>query len=1184
MYQIKKDTLTSVFFTYGKVFYILLKISMSNADEIKIIVSAVDKFSPELKYIEKKAYDTKKKLDETTVVNLKANVLGFQMALNDAKEQLKKVSSMEDKIKLELDIIYLKKQLSEAKRAMNNYLNTWSEWLSRLQAKFNQIGDSMLNWVKWGLIGAAFWMMNVVKWLISWAKEIAINFESAFAGVKKTIEATAWGFQGLKKELKDMATEIPVGFEELSKIAELWWQLWIAKKDLKDFTKVIANLWVSTNLSTEQAAAALARIANVFQLSSKDYERLWNTIVQLGNNFATTESEIVDFSGYLMASAKTAGFTADEVFAIGTTLSSVWIKAEAGGSAFSKAISTINTAVATWDKTVKDFAKVAGLSAEEFATQWKSKPAEAFTKFVEWLGDEGSLAIPIIQDLLGNNIRLQNGMLATANAGSILRDALAMASEEYANGSALQSEAEKRYETARSKLAMLDNELDNMSETLGKKAIPAMVRRKEVLVDVHAWINNLFGATDVFSEYLWELTDMITENEESVKSLTEQYRNGEITKDEYMSQLKELHHQQIQLKNSYDEEVDALKKEDGIMEELEKKLKKSWEYRKIYMDQLEETKQKLEEERQQYWKNEEGLFSLSWQYQQQEEILAKQIEYEKKLTDEIVAQKVKQEERLQSLKNIDKINEKVTSSQKKYNTQLENFNWIKIDDSWTRSEFEASKKSALAAAKAFETALNAKIAYLTGGKGMTVSLIKSANTANSWPRVPISMDNQFKEAIALQKQKMEITKQISDIEAKEFNWTGNWYKATGSSGSKKDPIAQKKKELEQQKLLEIEAVKSSALSEEDKLKKLLEIKQKYDRLKTELEWKTDEELLKEAENYMKKLQKKREDDYKDHQDKSNKAIKDVKKYTESLDKIKKKFEEIKEKAKDTLRDIKHNMGELDKNYVKDLGSRYYEVKKQIRDNRRNNTGLERLESYNKESLEKWRDMGQKEINNIDLDTVIEQINLKEELLYLEKNLTKEQQEQAKVEAEKSESVKITEKYEKERKAMQEKESIAEAFSSAEGVTKKMLEVTEDSVRYWDESKGRFVEITDYKNQEYARDLYNQQIKLETEYKTEQKHLEDSKKLVETHAKEVIKIRQDLTSAQKQELNQREADIRTYVDNVKRMMSEIGGIAGVASAGSVVNNNNQQTNSNNTTTNNTTYVTVKSAPPINFNQI
>ena len=52
--------------------------------------------------------------------------------------------------------------------------------------------------------------------------------------------------------------------------------------------------------------------------------------MQLGNNFATTESEIVDFSSYLMASAKIAGFTADEVFAIGSTLSSVAINAEAG--------------------------------------------------------------------------------------------------------------------------------------------------------------------------------------------------------------------------------------------------------------------------------------------------------------------------------------------------------------------------------------------------------------------------------------------------------------------------------------------------------------------------------------------------------------------------------------------------------------------------------------------------------------------------------------------------------------------------------------------------------------------------------------------------------------------------------------------------------------------------------------
>ena len=57
-------------------------------------------------------------------------------------------------------------------------------------------------------------------------------------------------------------------------------------------------------------------------------------------------------------------------------------------------------------------------------------------------------------------------MLATANAGTLLRQSLEMAHEEYENGNALQTEADKRYETAQSKIQMLDNELDNMSETL----------------------------------------------------------------------------------------------------------------------------------------------------------------------------------------------------------------------------------------------------------------------------------------------------------------------------------------------------------------------------------------------------------------------------------------------------------------------------------------------------------------------------------------------------------------------------------------------------------------------------------------------------------------------------------------------------------------------------------------------
>ena len=958
----------------------------------------------------------------------------------------------------------LQRELTEAKRRLNNYLNTWDEKVSRLQSKFSGLWSTIKDVFSGGglhaldsflakipIIGGKLQAVLAIvvgiwkAFMQAWKN--AQEFEDAFAGIRKTVDESEENLQKIEKGLIGMSKKIPMAVKELWGIAELGGQLWVPTQDLLTFTDAVAKLSVSTNLTSEAAATDFAKISNITQEPLKNIDRMGSTVVALGNNFATTESEIVNFATNIAGAWHLAWLTTAQIFGISTAFSSVGIEAEAGGTATQKVLLAINNSVNKWGNELKAYARIANQTADEFRRTRKENAGEWFLSFVQGLQSAGQDANLILEEMGLKDVRLQKAFLSLANAGDLLNNALTTANQAREENNALQEEAEKRFQTTTSKIQIQKNKWQAFSATI-------WYYRNKIWVPVFTWITTFF--TDMIP-YGFKILRVGIKNMRTI--LGNFWHNlgvlfGKIPEAFVVSTNSAL----SALEKFLNKGADGINRIIGLIKKI------PWAENLIGDFNI--------------WK---VTFGKVWWW----------------------------------------------NWWGKYGKYISLDDWV--EDLWSYSDF-VNQRFEVAAGKVKEG---------------------------------------IKKEIAAEVGMLEDVQNILDDKK------GN---------SSKSNTERLKKELDKQREAEIKAVQNSLLDEEDKLKKLLEIKQKYDRLKTELEWKTDEELLKEAENYMKKLQKKREDDYKDHQDKSNKAIKDVKKYTESLDKIKKKFEEIKEKAKDALRDIKHNMGELDKNYVKDLGSRYYEVKKQIRDNRRNNTGLERLESYNKESLEKWRDMGQKEINNIDLNTVIEQINLKEELLYLEKNLTKEQQEQAKKEAEKSESVKITEKYEKERKAMQEKESIAEAFSSAEGVTKKMLEVTEDSVRYWDESKGRFVEITDYKNQEYARDLYNQQIKLETEYKTEQKHLEDSKKLVETHAKEVIKIRQDLTSAQKQELNQREADIRTYVDNVKRMMSEIGGIAGVASAGSVVNNNNQQTNSNNTTTNNTTYVTVKSAPPINFNQI
>ena len=134
--------------------------------------------------------------------------------------------------------------------------------------------------------------------------------------------------------------------------------------------------------------------------------------------------------------------------------------------------------------------------------------------------------------------------------------------------------------------------------------------------------------------------------------------------------------------------------------------------------------------------------------------------------------------------------------------------------------------------------------------------------------------------------------------------------------------------------------------------------------------------------------------------------------------------------KKQLQDLNHEMKELDQNYTDEQADRWVEVKNQIKNNSRDNSGLDRItQNYDKKTLEQRRDAGQKEINNIDIDKVIEQLSLKEEEAFLEGKITEEKRKQAEENSKLSESQKRDIQYQKDKLILQEKINIAKAFSS-----------------------------------------------------------------------------------------------------------------------------------------------------------
>jgi TP901 family phage tail tape measure protein len=332
----------------------------------------------------------------------------------------------------------------------------------------------------------------------------AIDYESAFAGVKKTVDETATvSYQKLSDGIRQMAKELPASAVEIANVAEVAGQLGIKADDILSFSRTMIDMGESTNLSAEEAATAIAKVANIMGLSSDDYSRFGASVVDLGNNFATTEKDIVMMANRLAAGGKLAGLTAPEILGLATAMSSVGIEAEAGGTAMTQTLTAIGNAVSLTTKDSADdlalIAKVAGTTSEEFQQAWKEKPAEALQSFIKGLNtarEKGANMDAILMKLGMTGIRQGNMLKSLALSSDKMGAAVERSNQAWKENTALTNEANKRYETTESQLKMFRNQITDLAIEFGGPLIKAL---RSGLDAVKPWLNNLADLAKKFS-------------------------------------------------------------------------------------------------------------------------------------------------------------------------------------------------------------------------------------------------------------------------------------------------------------------------------------------------------------------------------------------------------------------------------------------------------------------------------------------------------------------------------------------------------------------------------------------------------------------------------------------------------------------------------------------------------------
>lgn len=307
--------------------------------------------------------------------------------------------------------------------------------------------------------------------------QASMDFESAITGVAKTTDLTDEELADMSDAIKAMSTEIPASTTEIAAVAEAAGQLGIQKDALLDFTRVMTMLGTATNMTAEDAATALARFANITGMSADNYDRLGAVIVDLGNNFATTESEITQMGTRLASGGKLAGLTEPQIMALAAAMSSVGIEAEAGGTAMTQTLNAIEKAVATGEDSLQSFADVAGMSADSFAEMWNTDALGALTAFIRGLGnldEQGESAVLVLEDLGLTGIRQSNMLKSLALAADQMDSAVQTANTAWNENIALTNEANKRYATTQSKLDMMQNAYNNLKVAVGDAFTPAL--------------------------------------------------------------------------------------------------------------------------------------------------------------------------------------------------------------------------------------------------------------------------------------------------------------------------------------------------------------------------------------------------------------------------------------------------------------------------------------------------------------------------------------------------------------------------------------------------------------------------------------------------------------------------------------------------------------------------------------
>lgn len=344
---------------------------------------------------------------------------------------------------------------------------------------------------EWDRVGGGMFKSGaVIAAGLGFATKAAMDWESQFAGVKKTVDGTPQQIDELEGSLRGMARTMAASHEEIAAVAEAAGQLGVATPAIAGFTKTMIMLGETTNLTSDEAATSLAQMMNVMQTAPDKVGNLASTLVALGNAGASTESEILGLTQRIASAGRQIGLSEDQVMAYASALANVGVEVEAGGTAMSMTFLKLEQISRQGGTALQTVSRVAGV---DFRKAFEDDAAGATQKFIEGLGKvqaAGGDVTGILKSLGITGVREADAIRRLASSGTNLASSLNLAKTSIQSQSAILAEYAARAATTESKVQVAWNNIKDSAITAGSVMLPVVQQAADGL----AQLSQAFGS------------------------------------------------------------------------------------------------------------------------------------------------------------------------------------------------------------------------------------------------------------------------------------------------------------------------------------------------------------------------------------------------------------------------------------------------------------------------------------------------------------------------------------------------------------------------------------------------------------------------------------------------------------------------------------------------------------------